>query len=332
MTRVAVLGYGLIGRERIDALVRLGAAGHDVEIVGVADPTPQAIELPAGVRRLDDMAHAFAEAPDLTIVATPHDVAEEVVTEALGTGTRVLVEKPLGRTAATARRLARSAGADGQLFVGHNYRFMPGIRALFADIERGHFGTPISMSLLMGHGNAPGQEKTWKLDPVRAGGGALIDPGIHLLDLARIAGGRLDRLSGTTWSGFWKTGIEEDVHLLATGEAIPTISVQVSLVRWRSTFRLEFHGEEGYGLIEGRGRSYGPQSYIRGPRWGWQQADSQRDAEETVVVSDCADSFHDELASLLGVAEPGPLQVCTAAEAVETMDLLERARSVLGLN
>jgi len=331
VTRVAVLGCGLIGRERIDALVRLGSAGHNVEIIGVTDPSPQAIALPSGVRRLDDIAGAFAEAPDLIIVATPHDVAEEIVTEALGTGARVLVEKPLGRSAATARRLASSAAVGSQLFVGHNYRFMPAIRALFADIERGYFGIPISMTLLMGHGNAPGQEKTWKLDPARAGGGALIDPGIHLLDLARIAGGRIGRLAGTTWSGFWNTGIEEDVHLLATGDVVPSISVQVSLVRWRSTFRIEFHGEDGYGLIEGRGRSYGPQSYVRGPRWGWQHADSQRAAEETVVVSDCADSFHDELAALLGVADAGRLNVCTAAEAVETMDLLERARSALDL-
>ena len=28
-------------------------------------------------------------------------------------------------------------------------------------------------------------------------------------------------------------------------------------------------GTEGYGIIEGRGRSYGPQKYIKGERWGW---------------------------------------------------------------
>ena len=32
----------------------------------------------------------------------------------------------------------------------------------------------------------PGQEKTWKLNEERAGGGCLIDPGIHLLDLCML--------------------------------------------------------------------------------------------------------------------------------------------------
>ena len=74
--------------------------------------------------------------------------------------------------------------------------------------------------------------------------------------------------SGGCWSGFWKTGIEEDCHLLLGGKVIPSIDISVSVVRWRSTFRIELLGTEGYGLVEGRGRSYGPANLSKGRSLG----------------------------------------------------------------
>ena len=150
-----------------------------------------------------------------------------------------------------------------------------------------------------GHGGGPGQG-SWKLDPVRAGGGVLIDPGIHLLDIiTRLEGHPPKFVGGVAWSGFWNTGIEEDVHFIAAGSTSPVYDVKVSIVRWRSLFRLEVHGLEGYGIVEGRGRSYGPQRYLRGPRWGWQNHKSQMEAEELVVETDGTDVFIEEMRTLL---------------------------------
>ena len=64
--------------------------------------------------------------PDWFVVATPHDRAVQIVPRLLATGARVLVEKPLGRSAAEAVSLARGA-APGQLWVGLSYRFFAGV-------------------------------------------------------------------------------------------------------------------------------------------------------------------------------------------------------------
>jgi predicted dehydrogenase len=173
-------------------------------------------------------------------------------------------------------------------------------------------------------------ERSWKLDPVEAGGGALIDPGIHLLNLAQLAAGPVDVSSGTSWSGFWGTGIEEECHLGLTSASIPVISVVVSIVRWRSEFRMEIHGTEGYGIVEGRNRSYGSQTYRRGRRWGWQSALSQAESEELVVSDAGDDVFERETEAVLFPQTDLPAP-CTLEEALLAMDLLDDARATLGL-
>jgi hypothetical protein len=140
-------------------------------------------------------------------------------------------------------------------------------------------------------------------------------------------------VGATTWSGFWNTGIEEDVQLLLKADDI-RISLHVSIVCWRSTFRMELRGTEGYGLVCGRSRSYGSQKYVTGQRWGWCSAPSQAASETAVVESDGKDVYLAELEELFfpnANSErtwPGP---CTAAEAVRVMELLDYIRARLKL-
>ncbi len=335
MKRIGIIGGGLIGRERLDAVRRLAQSGLPVEVVGICDADPAMLAKATsdyGVPGFPTPDALVAQQPDLTIVALPHDVAVPVTLAVLESGGRVLLEKPMGRNLDEAEALFK-AGGD-RLWVGFNYRFFAGIRRAIQDARQGAFGRLIGVDILMGHGCSPGQETTWKLDPVRAGGGCLIDPGVHLLDLALLIGGAPpNACSGTSWKGFWNTGIEEDVRLLLSVGDL-TVSVHVSIVRWRSTFRMELHGTDGYGVVTGRSRSYGGQSYVTGRRWGWQNAASQAASETLELESDGTDSFAAELQALLwpddGLGREWPA-ACSASEALRVMQLLKRVRDELGL-
>lgn len=327
---VAVLGYGLIGRERVQALLALQAEGRPIERILLFDPALAGAAPPNPVECVNVLEQIAAAKPDWIIVATPHDTAAEILPSVLPWGSRVLVEKPLGRSLNEARALTAQTRFPDQLWTGFNYRFFPGVREAICDARAGRFGQLINVTMVLGHGGAPGMERGWKLDPVRAGGGCLIDPGVHLLDLCRLlATGPLEVAGAAQWDGFWRTGIEEEVHLLLKAGSL-VFNLQVSIVRWRSVFRLEIHGREGYGVVRGRGRSYGPQRYIRGARWAWQKGGTQADSEELVCESDAANTFRDELRALLA-AESGLLGPCPASEALEVMALLDRCRAALGL-
>jgi predicted dehydrogenase len=335
MIRVGVIGAGLIGRERLEAVQKLAAKNHPVAIGGVYDASMELTHKASvdfATQAHDSLDSLLAAHYDLNVVALPHDIAVPIVIRALGGRGDVLTEKPMGRDLKEAKQLI-DAGGD-RLKVGFNYRFYPGIRRALQDARSKRFGETISIDFQLGHGCFPGQEKTWKLDEERAGGGCLIDPGIHLLDLCLLlAPYGLEVAGGSSWSGFWKTGIEEDVKLLLKGRDV-SISLHISIVLWRSTFRMAVNGTDGYGLVTGRNRSYGPQQYVVGPRWGWQNAASQVASEKVELESDGRDVFADEMEALLFPSQDEELawpRPASSAEAYRVMQLLDEIRKELGL-
>ena len=324
---IAVIGYGLMGKERVRALCELREMGESIGRIVVCDPHARRGEDTTKngdiiwCRTLDE---ALSHSPGRVLVATPHDVAATVVEKVLPSGARIHMEKPFGRSLPEAERLVAQMRFPDQITVGLNYRFLPGVAALLEDLRTERFGPLISVQMILGHGGRPGMDKSWKFDPVR-GGGCLIDPGIHLLDLCQqISPQKIEVRSGWKWSGFWKTGIIEEAHLLLDAGSC-LVNLQVSLVRWRNTLLFEAHGVDGYGAVTGRGGCYGPQCYRRGRRWAWQeQGLPQETTEEEVCVSDCRDSLRDELRALFrGAFEPGKPHPCTATEALDAMRLYQ---------
>lgn len=337
MKNIAIVGLGLIGEQRIRAVKTLAKRDYDVQIRALYDPYKKDLETlitdkhTSACHSLDDL---ISIRPDLTIIAIPHDEAAGVAKNLLRANLKVLIEKPLGRNLAEAKEITAVAAKKDNLLVSQNYRFFPGVAALLKDIRENKFGQPIGFSLTLGHGGSPTDKNTWKLDKIRCGGGVLIDPGIHLIDICNmVCGTDLEIVGGNTWSGFWDTGIEEECRFILRNSHIPIIDITLSVVRWRSTFRMEFFGTDGYGLVQGRGRSYGPQQYVRGKRWGWQSGKSQTDSEEIVLVSSCEDVFADELESVLFNKEIDSLKhACTLDEALHNMTVLEKLRMNLNIN
>jgi predicted dehydrogenase len=330
--KIVLLGVGLIGKERLLALDSLKKSGRHVEICGIYDPfykNKKDIEDKYNVMFIDSIEEIYNLNPDWVFISTPHDIAVEFGKMFLSGGYRVLIEKPLGRNLKEAEELYNSAKEKDKLWVGFNYRFFDGINSLLRDIKENRFGRLISVNFILGHGCHPNITDGWKLDPVKAGGGCLIDPGIHFIDLARImSNDNLKIKSGLCWDGFWKTGIEEECHMLFEGNRT-VYNMQISIVKWRSTFRIEVNGEDGYAVINGRNRSYGAQTYITGERWGWQKGKSQKDSEILINESDGEDVFLKETESLLFPDEKDIIRPCSADEALQNMLILEDCRKVL---
>jgi predicted dehydrogenase len=300
--RILVVGHGLIGRKRTAAVRKL-AASRRVVLAGTVDPVCDDPSAETGAPHF----RAFDEVPagdyDAAVIAVPHDVATPTATSILDAGLPVLVEKPLGITVEEASALRTAAEGVGKpSFVGYNYRYLPAVSRLLEAVAADRLGRLRTLDLMIGHGGHPGSAEGWKLDPVRAGGGVLLDPGVHLLDLLqRLAPGATCSHVGAT-RGFWGTGIEEDVvatfeadHLLAT--------VRISHIRWVNTFRIEAVGEDGYAIVEGRGGNYGPMTLRIGRRWAWADPDangaSQRETEEVYEFGAVDRSLDDEAAAVI---------------------------------
>jgi len=337
---VSVVGGGLIGKERLKALKKLsGVPENNIEIGTIVDINKEllsSLQVEFSCKITTDINVMLNDRPDWVFICTPHHDVINIVRLCFSLGCNVLVEKPLGRTLEECRLILSEKPSNCKLAVGFNYRFFTGVKALIEDSKKGKFGNIISVNMILGHGNSPGMEKSWKLDPVKCGGGSLLDPGIHLLDLVQcLASGPVSVRGGSAWSGFWNTGIEEECHIILSDSNNVIFNIQSSLNRWRSTFNFSVNGTDGYGVVDGRGKSYGPQSYRTGKRWAWCEGVNQKDSEIIVIDRDNVEnSFYSETASILNVnlfnsTSSPQLNYCDEMEALKTMTIYSKCKDLL---
>jgi predicted dehydrogenase len=181
--RLGFLGVGWIGRHRMKAILETGA----VEVAGIADPSP---EMAAEARRLAPRADLVATLDELlglgvdgVVIATPSAMHAEQSIRALERGAAVFCQKPLGRTEAEVRAVVEAARqADRLLEVDLSYRFTDCMRRIREAVRAGGLGRVFAADLVF-H-NAYGPDKPWFYDPALAGGGCVMDLGVHLVDLA----------------------------------------------------------------------------------------------------------------------------------------------------
>ncbi|MWV39915.1 Gfo/Idh/MocA family oxidoreductase [Natrialba sp. INN-245] len=181
--RVGLVGLGNIGHHHVDRLLEQEL---EVELVGGMDVASEARERFAdryGVEVYDDH-HDLYDAADAVIVTTPNRFHEEYAVAALERDLHVLLEKPLGHTLESARRIAAAAAdSTGLTMVGFNNRFLNAVAVLRDRIGRGEFGevTHVEANYVRRRG-IPGRG-SWFTRKEVSGGGALIDLGVHAIDL-----------------------------------------------------------------------------------------------------------------------------------------------------
>lgn len=193
--RVAVVGCGTIGRVHAQAVV----ADSDAELAAlVSQPLSTAHDLAHQVTHwnaaeppiYETLEQAFAEAAiDLVVVTTPSGAHLEIAEQALRANKHVFVEKPVEVTLPRALQLlsvARSAEARGVVAAAvSQHRFDPSSVAVNAAIERGEFGRLTSAVASIAwwrsqrYYDSANWRGTWDID----GGGAVMNQGVHTVDL-----------------------------------------------------------------------------------------------------------------------------------------------------
>ena len=137
----------------------------------------------------------------------------------------------------------------------------------------------------MAHGHSP-TIKNLENKKSMAGGGVIIDPGIHIINLLKfLLKKNRNKKSNNYKKLFWKTGIEEVALIILKTKKIPIIKVNLSIVKWRSEFKIEINGEKKYAALSGRGSHYGPQVYRQGQRWGWLKSKNKNQFKTEKILS-----------------------------------------------
>jgi predicted dehydrogenase len=254
--RVAIVGCGLIGHKRAKAL-------GDCRLVAVADVQPGRAQQLAGqypgcVALSDWQDTVTRRDVDAVIVATTNDALAAVTLAAVQHGKHVLVEKPAARSTAELRPVIVAARRAGVMVkVGFNHRFHPAFQKARAIWDRGELGPLLYLRGRYGHGGRLGYEREWRADPAVAGGGELLDQGVHLIDLARWFAGDFTEVHGLTGTFFWNMPVEDNGFLLLTTPRGQVAWLHASCTEWKNLFCFEIFGRHGKLQVDGLGGSYG---------------------------------------------------------------------------
>jgi predicted dehydrogenase len=254
--RVAIIGCGLIGQKRARVL-------GDCPLVAVADTnharaqqlSSQYAGCVAEPRWQDVVARTDV---DLVMIATTNDALTPIALAAVQAGKHVLIEKPAARFANELEPLvaaARTAGVVAK--VGFNHRFHPALSKAKQMISDGAIGPLMFIRARYGHGGRIGYDREWRADPAIAGGGEMLDQGVHLIDLARWYLGEFSYVSGHVATFFWDMPVEDNGFALLRTPTGQVAWLHASCTEWKNTFSFEMYGRDGKLQIDGLGGSYG---------------------------------------------------------------------------
>ena len=275
--RVGVIGFGRIGRRRA-ALV---AAHPRLTRAAVADPQiDDAGSLPESCATYRTGADLLRHDLDAVFICTPNAATSDLVVHALDADRHVFAEKPPGLGVADIERMreveARSPGL--KLKFGFNHREHESVRLSRSIVASGDLGRLMWMRGTYGKAGGPGYESDWRADPKVAGGGILLDQGIHMLDLFRCFAGDFTEVKSFVGRMFWQVGLEDNAFALLRSEDGRTAMLHSSATHWNHTFRLEIYLTEGYlvmdGFLTGSG-TYGRETLVVGRR-DWQDSEGAR--------------------------------------------------------
>jgi predicted dehydrogenase len=255
--RFAIIGCGLIGQKRL----RSFKDRHTLTVASDVIPArAQSLASQAPQARVEADWKTAVAAPDVdaVIVATTNDSLAPVTLAAIEAGRPVLVEKPAARSVQEITPLIEQARLKGiHVQVGFNHRYHPAFRQARQILDSGVLGELMFLRARYGHGGRVGYDREWRADPKIAGGGELLDQGVHLIDLSRWILGDFTSVEGRADTFYWDMPVEDNGFLLLRTAQGRVAWLHASCTEWKNLFSFEIYGREGKLHIEGLGGSYG---------------------------------------------------------------------------
>lgn len=187
----APLRLGIIGAGAVVQVAHLPVLrrmrGIDLRALCDTDvPKARALAQRSGIlAAYDDIEDLLAhEELDALLIATPNHLHEPHIQAALSANLHVLVEKPLALTSTAAQKIARAAEKrDRVVMVGMTHRYRPDVQAVRSFVQAGELGAIDSVRASWHVARPARAQLGWRQRRTEAGGGAMLDLGLTMLDL-----------------------------------------------------------------------------------------------------------------------------------------------------
>ena len=245
--RIGIIGAGVIGKLRAQSVKN----HSQTELVAVFDVDSRAAEQAvqgSQARTFASLDQFMDVDMDAVFVSTPPHLHEEACLKAFEKGCHVLCEKPLSNTVEGCKRIVDAAKAANRvLAVGFNLRYYPAIKFVKDTIDSGVIGDLDHLRVFGGHEGLSQFRGDWQYKMPESGGGAMMDIGVHMTDLARYFMGEITEVYGVMSERIWKVpGSEDNAMAVFRNSAGISASYHATWTEWKGyIFYIEAYGELG---------------------------------------------------------------------------------------
>ena len=246
MYKVGIIGYGKMGQIRHQVI----SAFEDVQVQSIYDPEKVDTEIEKAQN-----SDQIIENPEIDAVftCTPNYLNKPLTIQSLKAGKHVFCEKPPAFTAKDIEEIRAVEKESGKvLMYGFNHRHHASIKYMKKLVDDKEFGKILWMRGRYGKSVDETFYDNWRAKKELAGGGILIDQGIHMLDLLLHLGGNFDNVHASVSNLYWNLNVEDNVF--ATLENTKTglaASLHSTMTQWRHLVSLEVFLEKGYLVLNG---------------------------------------------------------------------------------
>ena len=262
--RVGISGYGIVGQRRHKYIDER----NDMFVVAVCDKSLDVFkDLSVNISTYSDYKTMIdKESLDILFVCMTNDIASEVTIFGLNNGLHVMCEKPPGRYVSDIEnvRKVESLYPNLKLMYGFNHRYHNSVMSALNILKKGELGAVINLRGVYGKAKLlTFDQGDWRSKRYIAGGGVLLDQGIHMGDLMRLFGGEFTNVYSFISNSFWMHDVEDNAYALMRTDDGTVAMLHSSATQWRHTFSLEVNLEKGSinlgGILTGS-KSYGSET------------------------------------------------------------------------
>jgi len=318
--KIGIIGYGKMGKIRHEAIRQIGIG----EVVAISDPEV----IDADIKNLSHAEIINNPEIDALIISTPNYLNKQLTIACLKAGKHVFCEKPPAFSAADMEeiRVVENNSGRRKLMYGFNHRHHDSVIKMKKTLESGEFGKILWMRGRYGKSVTEDYFNNWRAKKEMAGGGILLDQGIHMLDLFLHLGGSFDRIKAELSNSFWKLEVEDNAFvILRNTETGMDASLHSTMTQWRHLFSLEVFLEKGYMVLNGlltSSRAYGEEiltlakNRSSGPAVTW--------ADEVQIEYTDDNSWRYEIKHFLDAIEKNTdIQIGNSNDALKLMKIID---------
>ena len=266
MIKIGIAGFGKMGRIRALEIEK----NFNTELIAIFDPN-----LPENhnenIKICTSYDELLQEELDAIFICTYNNLNAEYTKKALMTGRHVFCEKPPAVNCAELQSVIDvEKKSNLVLKYGFNHRLHYSVMAAKKLIASDEFGKILWMRGIYGKAGGVEYEKNWRNHREIAGGGILIDQGIHMLDLMMYFSEQVfTQIQSILTNSYWNSELEDNAFVTMKSENGIIATIHSSATQWRHKFLLEICFEKGYigldGILSNSG-SYAPETMTVGKR------------------------------------------------------------------